>query len=527
MTQPKTLDMKTAKSAGAGRAFGSEDGKDAGHDFNEVYDLIDALLGFARVNLGLAAEDVDWARNRVLELFGLASYVPGDVEAPAEGPAGFADPSRLLHRLCVSLDALGLADSYSEEDVDDMVMGALSARPSTLRKRFRKVEASQGAMNAMDWFYRYCVANTAVKKAQLDRNPRFESHGLIITINQAKPEFKNMKKARSGNSVSGGYPRCTICHENEGFAGRDKRTLRTIPVELGGAPFFWQFSPYGYFHQHGICVNMEHTPMHVDRTTFGNLMDFVDRFPGYFLGCNAALPRIGGSVLAHDHYQGGGELMPMHKAQAWKRMGVPGLDKVQVEILDWPGTAIRVVSRSREAIVEVADTIRRGWEGYDNAGLDILAKGKDGRQSAVSPSVCLTLRGYEMNLILRNNAVSSQYPEGIFHVHPQFWAIKQEPIGLIEAQGLFVLPGRLIGQLSALEQALVEGRPLPQEESEFAFEWNELQEGLRGPRTAGNVHAAVRDELGSVCRRILANTAVFKHKEDTMGFLEGLGLTVQ
>lgn len=512
MSDESQLKSEKTKSAKRGRKA-----------YESVYGALDTLLGYARVYLGLEVQDIDWARNRVLSDFDLTSYAPGPVIRGIGNLGDLPDPEPLLHRFYQALDQLGVGGLGTEESVDDLVMGELGAAPSVLQRRFARIESSSGGMEAMQWFYRYCVANTYVKKARLDKNLRFESHGLIITINQAKPEFKNMKKAASGNSVSGGYPQCTICHENEGFAGRDKRTLRTIPISLGGAPFFWQFSPYGYFNQHGICVNMEHTPMHVDRETFGNLMDFVDRFPGYFLGCNAALPGIGGSVLAHDHYQGGGELMPMHKAKAWELMNVPGNGKVQVEILDWPGTAVRVVSQSRQDIIEVSERIRLGWQHYTNRDLDIVCRDEEGRRSAVSPSVCRTCRGYEMNIILRNNGVSAKYPEGIFHVHPQYWAVKQEPIGLIEAQGLFVLPGRLIGQLSALESALVRGEELPEAQSEFAFEFDELQRLLHGSRNPDDVHAAMRDELGSICERILGNTAVFKDKQDTVAFLEGLG----
>ena len=355
-----------------------------------------------------------------------------------------------------------------------------------------------------------------------------EGVGTQVLINLAKPEFKNMKKAAAGNSVAGGYPSCTICHENEGFAGRDKRTLRTVPVTLGGEPWFWQFSPYGYFHQHGICVNTEHTPMHVDRDTFGHLLDFVDRFPGYFLGCNAALPRIGGSVLAHDHYQGGGEHLPMHKAAAWATFHMNGYPDAVVEILDWPGTAVRVVSRNRDAIVEISDMIRLAWQQFDDSAANIASHDADGnRQSAVSPSAIITDRGYEMSLIFRNNAVSSEYPEGVFHAHPEFWPIKQEPIGLIEAQGLFILPGRLVDQLAQLENALAEGQPLPASVSEFTLEWDELTAALNGNRDRAAIHQAVHEELGSVCERILGNTAVFKTKEQTVAFLAELGLTRQ
>ena len=222
--------------------------------------------------------------------------------------------------------------------------------------------------------------------------------------------------------------------------------------------------------------------MHVSRSTFGHLLDFVDRFPGYFLGCNAALPRIGGSVLAHDHYQGGGELLPMHKAAAWATMTLPEYPDATIEILDWPGTAVRVVAKSRDTIIEVCDKIREGWINYSNPELDIICEGEDGKRSAVSPSAIITERGYEMSLIFRNNSVSEELPEGIFHAHPEFWPVKQEPIGLIEAQGLFILPGRLINQLGLIEDALAEGNPLPEEVGEFTLEWDELTATLNGER---------------------------------------------
>ncbi|NMM95144.1 galactose-1-phosphate uridylyltransferase [Bifidobacterium oedipodis] len=447
------------------------------------WERIDALVNEAVTQLGLDPRDADWARNQLLQI-----------------------------------------EEQGELDNGDAVMGVLALRPSALQDRFCNIEAKQGGMPAQQWFYNYCVASGYVKRAQLDANPRFDSHGLVVTINLAKPEFKNMKKAAAGNAVAGGYPKCTICHENEGFAGRGKRTLRTIPVTLGGEPWFWQFSPYGYFDQHGICVNTEHTPMHVDRDTFGHLLDFVDRFPGYFLGCNAALPRIGGSVLAHDHYQGGGEILPMFKAKTWASLRLDSHPDVAVEILDWPGTAVRVVTRDRDELIEVCDIIRAAWVEYGNAEQGIASHDEQGnRQSALSPSVIRTERGYEMSLIFRNNAISDDYPEGVFHAHPEFWPIKQEPIGLIEAQGLFILPGRLIDQLGQIENALAQGAGLPEDVSEFHLVWDEISAKLAGNRDRDAIKAAVRDELGSVCYRILENTAVFKRKEQTQEFLQALG----
>lgn len=484
------------------------------------YRAVDRLVAYGREKLGLAAADEDWARNRVLALFGLDSYAPGS--KPVEAPA---TPSQVLEPLDAAAEAAGLYGPQEAARYDDVYMSLMEARPSTLQAAFIRLERSKGPMAAMDWFYAYCCAADYVKKERLDRNIRFISHGLVVTINLAKPEFATQQKANAGNALSGGYPLCTICHENEGFAGRDKRTLRTIPVTLDGAPWFWQFSPYGYFHEHGICVNRQHTPMHIDRSTFVRLLDFVDRFPGYFLGCNAALPRIGGSVLAHDHYQGGGEILPMLKAPALAKLRLPGQEEAVLEVLDWPGTAVRVVSHSRHAIVEVSERIRRAWVSFDDPKHDIRCTDSEGHaQSSLSPSVIRTSRGYEMNLIFRNNAVSHQYPEGIFHAHPQYFAIKHEPIGLIEAQGLFILPGRLIRQLKQLEEALVAGNPLPKDLAAFRPQWEELASSLGpGDHAMRTVQAAVRDELGSVCFRILGNTAVFRKKSETLDFLERIG----
>lgn len=496
-------------------------GERSGDEFNEFCRSSDALIRYACAYLDLDQADTDWARNQILALFSLDSYGSGDGTATTASSEG--DVDALLDSFLRASAGAGLMTLDDATSIGDAVMGILSSRPSHLQRRFVQMEEDQGGMAAMHWFYDYCVRNTYIKKDQLDRNPRFSSRGVEITINLVKPEFKNMKKAAAGNSTAGGYPKCTICHENEGFAGRDKRTLRTIPMILGGHKWFWQFSPYGYFHEHGICVNAEHTPMHVDRETFGNLLDFVDRFPGYFLGCNAALPRIGGSVLVHDHYQGGGEHLPMHRAGTWRTLHLDGHPDTPVEILDWPGTVIRVVSSSRQEITEVSEAIRQAWAGYDNPDLNIASQGPEGPQSALSPSLIRTDRGYEMSLILRNNGTSPELPDGIFHVHPEFYPVKQEPIGLIEAQGLFVLPGRLVSELSCLEKALVAGAGLPQRIADFSLEYDEIIRALRGSREPGKVHTAVLDEIGSVCSRILGNTAVFKRPEQTEEFLRGLG----
>ncbi len=438
------------------------------------------LIEYAKRYLELKADDEIYVKNRVLEV---------------------------------------LSKSQTEEltaDERDEIYGLLSLMPSEINAKFKRL-LNEDSKKATDWFYKYCVHNDYVKKAVLDKNPRFEIGNLIITINKAKPEFRDPKKAVQGNSVEGGYAKCVICRENEGFGGRNKRNLRTVSITLGSQPWFWQYSPYGYFHEHGIAVNCEHIPMHVDRETFTRLMDFVDMFPHYFIGCNAPLPRIGGSVLAHDHYQGGGEILPMHKAGAVYTLKHKNYPDAIIEVVDWQGTVIRVVSENRRSIEDICGAINEKWVHYNDPAIGIIAEDKDGVHNAISPTVVKTARGYEMSVILRSNITSKEYPDGVFHAHPEYHVIKKESIGLIEAQGLFILPGRLEQQLTEIEKVIEQNKPLPAEYAEFKLIYDEVK------AIGGNVHEAMRKELGSICSRILDNTAVFKDKKQTVKFLQEIG----
>lgn len=483
-----------------------------------VYLCIDKLMSYAKKNLELKEKDVDYVRNSIFNLFNLNSYVVENIVCVND-----TTPESLLvdfNQACI--DAC-LYEDYEAEYYLDQVMGYLTLLPSTVEDKFYQLIKENDSKVATEWFYDYSVKSDYVKKAKLDKNPRFDSNGLVITINKAKPEFRDPKKAQSGNSVKGGYPKCTICHANEGFGGRSKKTLRTIDLSLNGQKWFWQFSPYGYFYQHGIAVNYEHTPMHVDKDTFPRLMDFVDLFPHWFIGSNAALPRIGGSVLAHDHYQGGGEILPMHKAKAKYTLKNTTYPNSIVEVVDWPGTVVRVVSFDRNEIIEISNQITNKWVNYTDESLDIIAEDENGIHSAVSPTVVKTDRGYEMSIIFRNNMTSEQYPDGIFHAHPEFHIIKKESIGLIEAQGLFILPGRLENELEQIKELIVNKKELTSELKDFEMIYNEIINLCDNDFSYENVSEAVKTELGSVCYRILENTAVFKDDTLTIKFMEDLG----
>lgn len=442
------------------------------------------LIAYAKQHLELKADDEIYVKNRVLEV---------------------------------------LSKRENKElttDEKDEIYGLLSLMPSEINAKFKSL-LTKDSKKATDWFYDYCVHNDYVKKSVLDKNPRFEVGNLIITINKAKPEFRDPKKAVQGNSVDGGFAKCVICRENEGFGGRAKRNLRTVDLTLGDEKWFWQYSPYGYFNEHGIAVNCEHIPMHVDGSTFGKLMDFVDMFPHYFIGCNAPLPRIGGSVLAHDHYQGGGEILPMHKAKAVYTLKHKDYPDAKIEVVDWQGTVIRVVSRNRRAIENICKTINDKWVNYDNVELGIIHKDKDGIHNAISPTVVKTKRGYEMSVILRSNITNLQYPDGVFHAHPEYHVIKKESIGLIEAQGLFILPGRLENELAAIEKFIDEKKPLLPGYTAFKLIYDETKAICA--RNKISTHEAMQKELSSICNRILENTAVFKDKKQTVEFLTDMG----
>ena len=411
-------------------------------------------------------------------------------------------------------------------ELEDAIYGELSLLPSEMDKRFSEILKDSGSKAATEWLYNYCVSNKYVKKDVLDKNPRFDTgNGLTVTINKAKPEFRDPKKAKTGNSVDGGFAKCVICRENEGFGARNKRNLRTVSISLGAQPWFWQYSPYGYFHEHGIAVNCEHIPMHVDRQTFVNLLDFVDMFPHYFIGCNAPLERIGGSVLAHDHYQGGGEVLPLHKAKIRRYIKDMRHPTAKIGILEWAGTVIRIKSDKRNEIADVAERLREAWINYSNPELGIIAEDNNGVHNAISPTVIKTADGYEMNVILRSNITSEKYQDGVFHAHPEYHAIKKESIGLIEAQGLFILPGRLEEELNKIKRIIEAKSALPPEYAEFKLVYDETK-ALYESGKYEDIHTALQEELGSICYRILENTAVFKREEDFLRFLKTAGFEI-
>ena len=487
-----------------------------------VYLAIDELIAYAQNNLLLDEYDTDYARRAICNILGIDSYAPQDIDS--EKVESLDRPDLLIGALTDVAGGLGIIDPTNAPVVADMVMGALSLRPSEINDIFD----SLGGKKATDFLYDYSVKNYYVKKTALERNIRFKSGytrlGLEITINKARPEYADAASAAAGNKPAGGYPECSICAENEGFSGTGKCALRKADIELGGESWFWQYSPYGYIGKHGIAVSSEHKPMRVDENTVVRLMDFVDKFPHFFIGCNAALPGAGGSVLSHEHFQGGEEMLPIHRASGKIKLTYPKYPLADIEVLDWYASAIRVTSQSRQVLREIEEDIRKGWEKYSDEGRGIISEDKDGKHNAVSLTMRKISNGrYCLDVTLRSNVKSKEYPDGVFHTHPEFSALKKEANGLLEAQGYFILPGRIEEQMNALIACLTEKRPLPDDMKDFAFIYDEIIRDNGKDMSKADASIYVKEEFGSVCERILGNVAVFKTPEETADFLVGLG----
>ncbi len=488
----------------------------------DLYLAIDELIYYAYNNLLLDEYDFDYARRAVADVIGLDSYASQVVDF--DKVDALDRPDVLVAAFRQAAVAAGLLAEEDAAEATDRVMGALSLAPSEINDLFSGLAGKK----ATDFLYDYCVKNYYIKKTALERNIRFKSDytrgGLEITINKARPEYASADAAASGNTPAGGYPKCSICPENEGFVGTGKCALRTARMTLGGEDWFWQFSPYGYLGKHGTAVSVKHTPMHVDAHTVECLMDFADKFPHFFIGCNAALPGAGGSVLAHNHFQGGEEMLPIHKAKGKIALTYPKYPLAEVEVLDWYDSVIRVTSQSRRVITEIEEDIRKGWEAFTDRSRGIVAEDKDGKHNAVSLTMCKINNGrYCLDIILRSNITSDEYPDGVFGTHPEYRALKKEPNGLLEAQGYFILPGRIEGQMAELNDCLVNKTPLPDGLAEFKRMYDEIIK--ENGRDMSKVEASIyiKSEFGSVCERILGNIAVFKTPEETADFLTGLG----
>ena len=480
-----------------------------------IDEAVDKLACYAqRTGLVDPCERI-WAVNAILEALKLDSYTQ-----PTGSPEGEIDLPAVLEELMDDAHARGVLpeDSVVYRDLfDTMLMGRLTPRPAQVIERFRALYA-ESPERATDWYYRFSQDTNYIRRDRIAKDVKWvaptEYGELDITINLSKPEKDPKAIAAARNLPASAYPRCQLCAENEGYAGRVNHPARgnhrMIPITINGSPWFLQYSPYVYYNEHCICLNREHVPMRIDRACFAKLLDFVRQFPHYFVGSNADLPIVGGSILAHDHFQGGHYTFAMEKAPVETQVCIRGYEDVETGIVKWPMSVLRLSHEDPARLVDVADRILKSWRVYSDEAVFLFAETEGEPHNTITHIARRRGSRYELDLVLRNNITTPEHPLGVYHPHAELHHIKKENIGLIEVMGLAVLPARLKEELSVLAEALAEGADLRADARTAKHaDWAEAFRG-KYDITAENALDIVKKETGLVFAQVLEHAGVYK-----------------
>ncbi len=491
---------------------------------------IEKLLAYALEKELIQPCEKLWALNTLLEVLELDSYTPSGQEV------GEVDLPAVLDELMDDAYARGVMKENSivyRDLFDTKIMGALTPRPAQVIEKFQALRA-EDPQKATNWYYQFSQDTNYIRRDRIAKDMQWKApteYGeLDITINLSKPEKDPKAIAAARNLPASAYPRCQLCAENEGYAGRvnhpARQNHRIVPITINGSPWFLQYSPYVYYNEHCICLNSEHTPMKIDKACFGKLLDFVGQFPHYFVGSNADLPIVGGSILAHDHFQGGRYTFAMAKAPVETPFTFPGYEDVQAGIVKWPMSVVRLTCADPQRLIDLADHILTAWRGYTDEKALILAETDGEPHNTITPIARRRGEDYELDLVLRNNLTTEEHPLGVYHPHAELHHIKKENIGLIEVMGLAVLPARLKTELAAVAEKLAKGEdlradPLTASHADWA-------EGFAGKYeiTADNALDVVQKETGLVFAQVLEHAGVYKRnaegKEAFLRFLNTL-----
>lgn len=484
------------------------------------------LLDYAQNRLYLDDLDAIYAQNQLLDALNIT-------EPAVDAKIGKYDIYDVLEALSDYAVRKKIIDENQKLLFETRLMGYVMPMPSKVVEMFDDEATYEGADKACDFLYQLGLDSLYLRQKDFDKNIVWEHKSnrgdITVTINLSKPE-KTPEQVRLAKEAKTGYPKCALCEQNLGFAGNmamsARQTIRIIPFELNGEEWFMQFSPYRYFEQHMIAVCKEHRPMFMSDATFARMLDFVDMFPHYFIGSNASLPIVGGSILAHDHYQGGKKVLPVFTRPSRRYFNVQGYPDVNVSVVDWYNSIVRIESKNREHALEVANKFRNAWDNYSDESVNILCQttqnGAHTQHNAITPITSLNDDGeYQFNLILRNNRTDETHPFGIFHPAEELHNIKQESIGIIEVMGLFILPGRLAKEIAGMQYILTGKTPL--DFKALAEETHPLHKHL-GMITQlvvdngtalkeDNAKKVITDYINNVCEQILDTTAVFKNDE--------------
>jgi len=481
----------------------------------KIETYIDSLVSYA-MNNGLADPlDHQVLTNRILDILRKDDYVPSN-ETQTE------DLEEILAGLLDYAVKQGICDDgITAKDIfDTRIMGAVTPMPREVIRTFREKYA-QNPVEATDWYYKFSCDTDYIRRYRIKKDMRWKyrsDYGEIdITINLSKPEKDPKAIAAAKNAPQTAYPKCQLCRENEGYAGRMNHPARAnhriIPIEVCGQDWCLQYSPYVYYNEHCIVFNSQHVPMKIDRAAFEKLLDFVRVFPHYFVGSNADLPIVGGSILSHEHFQGGRYRFAMENAGITKEVFFKGYEDVHAGIVKWPMSVIRLNGKDPARIAELADKILTAWRGYSDFDSSIIAFSDGEPHNTITPIARRRSDHYELDLVLRCNITTGEHPLGVFHPHADKHHIKKENIGLIEVMGLAVLPSRLKGELTDLAAAVVEGKDIAADEalSKHA-DWVE-QLKQQYTFTEDNALDIILQETGKVFAAVLEDAGVYKNTD--------------
>ena len=479
-----------------------------------VYEAIKKLVTYG-IETGLISEEEKiYSTNLILDVLKLDDY-----EEPEENYKGVELQSVLKELLDYAVEKGLIEDSVVYRDLfDTRLMNCLMPRPSQVIKTFKEKYAVS-PKEATDYYYKLSQDSDYIRRYRVCRDMKWvtktEYGDIDITINLSKPEKDPKAIAAAKLAKQSGYPKCQLCRENEGYAGRTnhpaRENHRIIPITINGGQWGFQYSPYVYYNEHCIVFNGQHIPMKVERATFVKLFDFIKLFPHYFIGSNADLPIVGGSILSHDHFQGGNYEFAMAKAPVEREFTVRGYDDVKAGIVKWPLSVIRLSCADEKRIIDLADHILKAWRGYTDEAAYVFAETDGEPHNTITPIARKRGDMYELDLALRNNITTPECPLGLYHPHNELHHIKKENIGLIEVMGLAVLPSRLKEEMEILSNYIVNGKDIRSNEKiEKHADWVDEFRPKYDVINADNVDAIIKEEIGIVFKKVLEDAGVFK-----------------
>ena len=464
-------------------------------------------------------EDKTYTINQYLEVFRLDEYDDPDITGEEIVLPEILDrlTDTAYDRYIIKSDDIVTRDLF-----DTKLMGILTPKPSQVIKEFRTYY-EESPKKATEFFYEFSQDTNYIRRDRVKKDMKWKVNSpygdIDITINLSKPEKDPKAIAAAKNAKQSSYPKCQLCMENEGYAGRmnhpARQNHRIIPLTINDRKWGFQYSPYVYYNEHCIVFNGQHVPMKINRAAFTKLFDFVKQFPHYFLGSNADLPIVGGSILTHDHFQGGHYEFAMERAEIEKEFTIPGYEDVKAGIVHWPLSVIRIQSKDEKRLIDLADHILKKWRGYTDEEAYIFAETEGEPHNTITPIARKKGDMYELDLTLRNNITTEECPLGLYHPHNEYHHIKKENIGLIEVMGLAVLPSRLKAEMEHLSQCLIKGEDIvSKEDLKKHAAWVEEIKGKYTDINKGNVMDILKEEIGQVFVKVLEDAGVYKYNEE-------------